>query len=494
YTWMVPHNVAGLVAALGGPERANARLDDFFHHADGRWALSRAGGTKSALDNEPSLNAPWLYNYTGQPHKTQRTVREVVNSLWTTGPGGIPGNDDLGAMSSWFVFAAIGLYPQVPSRAELVVGSPLFTSVRINRGGGRDIAITAPGASPRAAYVRGLEVNGRASTRTWLPESFVERGGRLAFTLGEEPDTGWGAAPGDAPPSFREGERPVRHDQPYHLEVEPGDPVVAPGATLPARVVSTKLYEGDPAATYTVTGPPALTFDPPSGAVPGGFSITAAPGAPQGFYPATVVVSVEGADPVVLPLVVNVAPEGSMPAAVNNTGTSDDETGDGDFDGGGYSYSRQALAAAGLAPGGTGSVDGLAFRWPDSPAGRPDNAVADGQRLDVTGTRLAFIGAATNGARAGTATVTFTDGSTAGVELGFSDWTLGGGGSTPSYGNAVVATTPYRNQSGGGGEEVATHIFATKTYTAPEGKVLRSVTLPTDDDLHVFAVAVASNS
>ncbi|MFC5053377.1 GH92 family glycosyl hydrolase [Saccharothrix xinjiangensis] len=494
YTWMVPHNVAGLVAALGGPERANARLDDFFHHEDGSWALSRAGGTKSALDNEPSLNVPWLYNYTGQPHKTQRTVREVVNSLWTTGPGGIPGNDDLGAMSSWFVFASIGLYPQVPSRAELVVGSPLFTSVRINRGGGRDITITAPGASPRAMYVRGLEVNGRASTRAWLPESFVERGGRLAFTLGESPNTAWGSAPGDAPPSFREGERPVRHDQPYHLKVEPGDPVVAPGATLAARVVPTKLYEGDPAATYTVTGPPTLSFDPPSGAVPGGFSITAAPGAPQGFHPASVVVAVEGADPVELPLVVKVAPEGSMLAAVDNTGTSDDETGDGDFDGGGYSYSKQALAAAGLAPGGTGAVDGLTFRWPDSPAGRPDNAVADGQRLDVTGTRLAFIGAATNGARAGAATVTFTDGGTARVELGFSDWTLGGGGSAPAYGNAVVATTPYRNQSGGGAEEVATHIFATKTFTAPEGKVLRSVTLPTDDGLHVFAIAAEGNS
>ncbi|QFZ21629.1 GH92 family glycosyl hydrolase [Saccharothrix syringae] len=488
YTWMVPHNVAGLVDALGGRERANRRLDDFFHHADGGWALSKAGGTKSALDNEPSLNVPWLYNYTGQPHKTQQTVREVVNALWTTGPGGIPGNDDLGAMSSWFVFAAIGLYPQVPSRAELVVGSPLFTSVKVNRDG-RDITITAPGASSEAMYVRGLRVNGRDTTRPWLPESFVARGGRLDFTLGTAPDTAWGSAPADAPPSFREGEQPVPHDQPYHLRVVPGDPVVAPGATLAARIVATKLYEGDPAATYTLTGPPSLVFDPPSGAVPGAFTVTAAPDAPQGFHAATATVRVAGADPVVLPLVVKVAPEGSMLAAVNNTGTSEDETGDGDFDGGGYSYSRRALAAAGLVPGGTGEVGGLAFRWPDSPAGRPDNAVAAGQRLDVTGTRLAFVGSATNGARARTAEVTFTDGTTAAVELGFSDWTLGGGSAGPSYGNAVVATTPYRNQSGGGSEQVATHIFATKVFAAPEGRRLRSVTLPADEDLHVFAVA-----
>ena len=92
------------------------------------------------------MNVPWLYNYTGQPAKTQETLRETINTLWKNAPGGIPGNDDLGAMSSWFVFTAMGIYPQVPSRAELVLSSPLFTSVKINRGGGRDITINAPAA------------------------------------------------------------------------------------------------------------------------------------------------------------------------------------------------------------------------------------------------------------------------------------------------------------------------------------------------------------
>ncbi|GLZ35392.1 alpha-1,2-mannosidase [Lentzea sp. NBRC 105346] len=491
YTWMVPHNIAGLVAEMGGPERVNKRLDDFFHNADGSWALSKKGGEKSELDNEPSLNVPWIYNYTGQPYKAQETVREVVNTLWNTQSGGIPGNDDLGAMSSWFVFAAIGLYPQVPARAELVVGSPLFTSVKVNRGRGKDIVINAPQASANAKYVQSLKVNGRATTKTWLPESFVENGGRLDFALGTTPNKSWGAGASDAPPSFREGEQPIKHDQPYFLEVQPNSPSVAPGSSLTAKITKTKLYDGDPKATYTISGPEALTFSPATGPVPSDITITASAGTAQGFYPVTVTVNVEGAKPVVIPWVVKVAPVGSLLAAVNNVGISDDETGDADFDGGGYSYSKQALAAAGLKPGETSTVDGLSFAWPNSPAGRPDNATANGQVLALTGTKLSFIGAATNGARTKTATVTFTDGTTATVDIGFSDWTLGGGGQAPSYGNVIIANTPYRNESGGGNEKVATHIFATKTFVVPDGKQLKSITLPTDEDLHVFAVATA---
>ncbi|MGZ3142807.1 GH92 family glycosyl hydrolase [Lentzea chajnantorensis] len=489
YTWMVTHNVAGLVESLGGKDRANKRLDDFFHNADGSWALTGKGGAKSELDNEPSVNVPWLYNYTGQPAKTQETLRETVNTLWKNTPGGIPGNDDLGAMSSWFVFTAMGVYPQVPSRAELVLSSPLFTSVKINRGGGRDITITAPGASTANKYVQSVKVNGRTATKTWLPESFVERGGKLDFVLGAKPSS-WGTGAADAPPSFRDGEEPIKHDQPYYLSVEPQQVVVTPGGTVTAKVNAVKLYDGDPKATYAITGPESLTFTPATGAVPSSFQVSAAAGTAEGFYDFTVTVTVEGAaKPVVLPMTAKVAQEGSMLAAVNNVGASDDATGDGDFDGGGYSYSRQALATAGLVPGQTGTVDGLTFTWPGSPAGRPDNVTANEQKLTLSGTRLAFLGSAANGARTRTATVTFTDGTTAPVEIGFSDWTLGGGGATPSYGNVVVAATPYRNQLGGGNEKVATHIFATKTYTAPEGKVLQGIVLPEDGDLHVFAVA-----
>jgi predicted alpha-1,2-mannosidase len=497
YSWMVPHNVAGLSSAMGGNDRFNKRLDDFFHKADGSWAVSGGGGEKAALDNEPSINTPWLYNYTGQPYKAQATLRQVLNTLWGNKTGGIPGNDDLGAMSSWYVFSAMGIYPQVSSRAELVLGSPLFPNIKINRDHGRDIVITAPKAAADAPYVQRLRVNGRDSTKTWVPESFVQRGGKLDFTLSTTPNTSWGSSPGDAPPSFRDGEQPIKHEQPFYLTVSPDKPTVAPGGELTAAVVAKRLYDGDPAVTYTITGQDGLVFTPATGTVPiddtgAKFTISTAPGTPQGFYTATATVNVAGAKPVVLPLTVKVAPPGSMLAAVNNIGISDDKgSEEADFDGGGYSYSRQALAAAGLTSGGTGTVDGLTFTWPNSPEDRADNAYAAGQSIDVTGTKLSFIGSAAGGGRAALATVTYTDGTTGTVELGFSDWTLGGGSQNPGFGNVIVAKTPYRNQVGGGNELVVTHIFATKTFTAPEGKTLKSVKLPNNDGLHVFALATA---
>ncbi len=193
YTWMVPHNPAGLFAALGGREQALARLDDFFHDADGGWAFTGSGGTKSELDNEPSINVPYLYAYAGAPYKTQETVRAAMRQLWTTEPGGIPGNDDLGAMSAWYVFSALGMYPQVPSRAELVLASPLFERIEIDRPHGNDISIRAAGERrPTRRTSAPLKVNGRGSDRPWLPASFVRDGGRLT-TRCPPPRTATGA-------------------------------------------------------------------------------------------------------------------------------------------------------------------------------------------------------------------------------------------------------------------------------------------------------------
>ncbi|HEY8682049.1 MAG TPA: GH92 family glycosyl hydrolase, partial [Rhodanobacter sp.] len=100
YLWMVPFDVHGLFDALGGRDKATARLDAFFHDMDGHWTLTKAGPLHAELDNEPSVATPWLYDYAGQPWKTQKAVRIVVDTLWKNTPDGIPGNDDLGEMSS----------------------------------------------------------------------------------------------------------------------------------------------------------------------------------------------------------------------------------------------------------------------------------------------------------------------------------------------------------------------------------------------------------
>ena len=201
YVWMVPFNVAGLFEQMGGLEKASARLDRFFYNTDGSPAVTKAGPLHAELSNEPSIETPWLYLFAREPWKTQQLVREVLNTIWTNSPSGIPGNDDLGEMSSWYVFAAMGLYPEIPGRAELVIGSPLFPSVVVHRAGG-DVSITAPAAAPNSPYIHQLLVNGKLSTNTYLSESFALHGGSLAFTVSPQPDTTWGTSAGDTPPSF----------------------------------------------------------------------------------------------------------------------------------------------------------------------------------------------------------------------------------------------------------------------------------------------------
>ena len=200
YTWMVNDDVAGLIRLMGGKKKAIARLDTFFH--DGRaWAVAGGGPGRFDATNEPDIQTPWLYDYMGAPDKTQATVRQIVNRLWANTPGGITGNDDLGTMSAWYVWAALGMYPQVPSRADLVLASPLFPRIEITRGNGTKITIDAPGAGATSMYVQGLRVDGVTSGKPWLPARFVTAGGTLDYSLGKVPSK-WGSRPTDAPPSL----------------------------------------------------------------------------------------------------------------------------------------------------------------------------------------------------------------------------------------------------------------------------------------------------
>jgi putative alpha-1,2-mannosidase len=205
YTWMIPYNPLGLFNVMGGKATAIARLDEFFHDSAGNFSLVGGGGLKSDLSNEPSIGAPWLYNFAGQPFKTQATVRAVLNTLWTNTPTGIPGQDDLGAMSAWYVWSAMGLQPIAPGRAELLLAAPLFPQVVVRRSNGVNLTINASGAATNAGFIQSLVVNGVASTKPWLPESMISSGGTVSFTLGTSPNTAFGATAADAPPSFDVG-------------------------------------------------------------------------------------------------------------------------------------------------------------------------------------------------------------------------------------------------------------------------------------------------
>lgn len=194
YLWMVPFDPAGLFEAMGGVDKARARMDAFFYNADGSLAVTKSGYAHAELDNEPSIASPWLYDFAGAPWKTQEVVRAAMTRIWVNAPNGISGNDDLGEMSSWYVWAALGMYPLYPGRAELVLGSPLFERAVAGK-----VTIDAAGAG---TYVTAMTIDGVANTKPWLPASFALKGGHLAYTLSKTPDKTWGAAPGDAPPSF----------------------------------------------------------------------------------------------------------------------------------------------------------------------------------------------------------------------------------------------------------------------------------------------------
>lgn len=196
YTWMVPQNVSRLAAAMGGRSAAATRLDSFFHDDLGQWAVTGGSAVRYDPTNEPDIHTPWLYNALGEPWKTQSTVRQIVDDAYGTGPSGLPGNDDLGTMSAWYVFAAIGMYPQAPGRAEMLLGSPVFTRVQIQRSNGVTLNISANNTD---TFVQGVRVDGKKSNRAWLPESFLTRGGSVSFTLGGSANEAWATAPKDLP-------------------------------------------------------------------------------------------------------------------------------------------------------------------------------------------------------------------------------------------------------------------------------------------------------
>jgi predicted alpha-1,2-mannosidase len=203
YTWMAPQDPAGLIRRLGGPARAATRLDRFLRRLN-----AGAGGTHAdhaLLGNEPTLHTPWLYDWMRRPYRTQAAVRRALLSLYDTSPDGYPGNDDLGTLSAWYVFGALGLYPEVPGVGALAIGSPLFERTEIRLPHRRRALILAHGRGP---YVQSLRLDDRAYARPWTTYCALARGATLSFRLSRRPNRRWGASAAAAPPSFGPG-RPL---------------------------------------------------------------------------------------------------------------------------------------------------------------------------------------------------------------------------------------------------------------------------------------------
>lgn len=210
YQWLVPQDPAGLAAMMGGRERTLVRLDAFFaldvlrqdlRKARGQWVAGPYdyyGQFRFNPNNEPTMHVPWMYTMLGAPERTAVVVR-AAQTLFTNAPNGVTGNDDLGTMSAWYLFSAIGLYPLMPGTGELVLHTPRFERIDMDLGNGRTLSVTAPGAHGGAVqYPRQVHFEGVPVDRVWLDWSRLREGGELRFELGDAPSD-WGVAASSAP-------------------------------------------------------------------------------------------------------------------------------------------------------------------------------------------------------------------------------------------------------------------------------------------------------
>lgn len=287
YTWMVPQSMGSLVRALGGPAATVAKLNAFFSSAN-----VGPGYPFAWLGNQPTFGSNWAYLWADAPYREQLVTQEMMTAVYTPTPDGIPGNDDLGSMSAWWAWSAIGMYPVNVSVRDVELGTPLFTYVSIRAPGGPRIEISAPQAADDVPYIESLRVDGHTTQKTWttLPESGTLR---LDYVLGHAPNVAWGAAPQDAPPTYVAATSGFPPATTATLNLPATNITLSPGAqaafnvglanTAGARAVN---------ATWTARAPDGIAMQPSSMAltVPAfgnalsGVTIAASSDAPAGFY------------------------------------------------------------------------------------------------------------------------------------------------------------------------------------------------------------------
>jgi predicted alpha-1,2-mannosidase len=175
YLYAALHDVPGVVKLMGGPQAASAELDEHFN------------GNHNRHDNEPSHHYGYLYDFTGEPWKTQARVREIANDAYSNTIDGVLGNEDCGQMSAWYIFTAMGFYPLNPASAQYVIGSPLFKSVTLHLPNGKVFSISAPNNSAKNVYVQSVTLNGKALDAPIITYADIEAGGELDFVMGPTP-------------------------------------------------------------------------------------------------------------------------------------------------------------------------------------------------------------------------------------------------------------------------------------------------------------------
>jgi predicted alpha-1,2-mannosidase len=496
YLWNTPNDYSALFSLMGGNAKVAPLVNQYLSQPNG-------GGMFGELSNEFDFGEQYMPDYDQDPAGAQLAVNTMLNTMQAPGPSGLPNNDDLGANSSTTIWEMLGMYPENSGTDTMVFNGPHFPHASISLPNGNTITINAPGASNTNFYVQNLKINGSPYQKLSVPFSTLSKGATLDWTMGSTPST-WGDAPQDAPPSYNAGLRPmVGYTSSQQVTIAPGASttvqIEAQNATTTNQTVNASVSV--PAGSGLTVTPGSGSFRVgPSGKGSVSVTVSASASSAQTYYTVPITLTDGSTTLPTVNLTVLVATPGSLLTAYNNVGISDDSDVTGQFDNSGFSYSLQALTKAGLVAGQPVTAGGVQFTWPLPGTGFPDNAIADGQQVTVNapaGTQtLGFLGAATNGPSQGVATLHYSDGSTAQYWLGLSDWTLNGGSaSTPSFGNQIAATLPYRDCAGcSGPDNTTTYVFETGLPVDPT-KTLTSVTLPlgaTRGNLHVFAIGTST--
>ena len=202
YTFLVPHDVKGLIQLFGSDKAFMSKLDSLFF-VEG-WAGDNASPDMSGMTgqyahgNEPSHHVIYMYNYAGRPDKAAPLLRKMLNEMYLDQPDGLSGNEDVGQMSAWYILSSVGLYQVDPVGGRFVIGSPLFDKATVNVGAGKTFTIVAKNNSDRNIYVQSARLNGKALKNSYIDFNDIRHGGTLELVMGPKPSK-WGAAPACRP-------------------------------------------------------------------------------------------------------------------------------------------------------------------------------------------------------------------------------------------------------------------------------------------------------
>ncbi len=210
YRWDVQHNIADLIKLMNGNQNFIKNLDDMFAQPLGKGKFDfyaqlpdHTGNVgQFSMANEPSLHIPYLYNYAGQPWKTQKRIRTLLDQWFRNDLMGVPGDEDGGGMSAFVVFSQMGFYPVTPGLPIYNIGSPVFSESVVQLGNGKKFKIVAENAGPQNKYIQSAKLNGKNWDKPWFSHDDLKNGGDLQLIMGPKANKTWGAKPENAPPSF----------------------------------------------------------------------------------------------------------------------------------------------------------------------------------------------------------------------------------------------------------------------------------------------------